>query len=358
MKRIVLSFDGTWNAPGDDGDIGRRGNTNVVKLHQAILERDGGTEQRAWYQPGVGTRWYDRFRGGVLGVGLSRNLQDGYRHLAETFEDGDQVFVLGFSRGAYTARSLCGMIRNVGLVRAGGLGPRRLRDRIHDAESIYRTRDEGADTPQAVAFREAHSREIEIHFLGVWDTVGALGVPLSSFAAFNRRFYDFHDTELSGIVRHAFQAVAIDEHREPYAATLWEPRRKPKQVMEQVWFAGAHANVGGGYAGNPLSEVALAWMAGNARRCGLALDHALLPSEEETAPGAEIVDSFQRFLGGLYARFSTRSHRPLGRLERGNERLHPSVATRIEADDRYRPQNPVWPYLDSDGRQFPEGRLW
>src|SRR3954470_13276893 len=121
MKRIVLCFDGTWNKPGDEAlPPEERVESNVNRFHRSVAAAGGdGVEQAPWYNQGVGTQWYDRVAGGAFGAGLDLHIISGYRHLAETYEDGDEVYVLGFSRGAYTARSLVGMLRNCGLVRAG-----------------------------------------------------------------------------------------------------------------------------------------------------------------------------------------------------------------------------------------------
>ena len=274
MKRLVLSFDGTWNTPDGNGDEDGNTNTNVRRLHEAVLPRDGGgTVQEAWYDRGVGTEWYNRLAGGVAGVGLSRNIRQGYRHLAEHYEDGDEIYVFGFSRGAYTARSLVGLIRNCGILKE----PDDML--VHEAYLIYRTRDDGADSEQAKAFRREFARpgNVEIKCLGVWDTVGALGIPVQSFGFFNRHFYEFHDTKLSSTVKNAFQALAIDEHRQEYEATLWSPSERPDQRIEQAWFPGAHSNIGGGYPDDVLADVTLAWMFERARSCGLALDPQAKP---------------------------------------------------------------------------------
>lgn len=140
-------------------------------------------------------------------------------------------------------------VRNAGLLRREHIG------RVSEAYALYRTRDEGADSENARFFRGKYSQEIEIHFLGVWDTVGALGVPVESFDWFNKSYYQFHDTELSGIVKNAFHAIAIDEHRRNYQCTLWDPKGKPNQRIEQTWFSGAHANIGSGYSSDLLSDL-------------------------------------------------------------------------------------------------------
>ncbi len=337
-KKIILSFDGTWNTPDNDADILGGVDTNVCRLHQRILSRDqNGITQLKWYDEGVGCKWYDRFKGGIFGVGLSQNIQEGYAKLVDVYEPGDQVYLFGFSRGAYTARSLVGLIRNAGLLRKDQSA---LPELIQQAYSLYRTRDRSADEESAKRFRAEYSREIEIHFIGVWDTVGALGIPLSSFEWFNRSYYQFHDTRLSGIVKNAFQALAIDEHRKAYQATLWQSEHKPGQVIEQVWFLGAHANVGGGYADNPLSDISLVWMMEKAGQCGLAIGQEHRPdiAQSHMAP---IVDSYKEFLNGAYSLFSDRHYRPIGTTAYGTEKIDPSVQARYKEDSRYRPRNKV-----------------
>lgn len=338
-RRLVVSFDGTWNTPGDDGDIGTKGVTNVWRLHQAIAKTGAdGTKQLAHYEAGVGTKWYNRLPGGTFGAGLSRILRNGYSFLVDTYEEGDSIYVFGFSRGAYTARSLVGMLRNVGLL------DKKHKRRVGEAEQLYRTRDEGADSANAQTFRAAYSRDVEVQCLGVWDTVGALGVPINSFDWFNRRYYEFHDTKLSGIVRHAYHAVAIDEHRASYDATLWDPKEKPRQTVEQAWFVGAHCNVGGGYPDNRLADLPLLWMAEKAGIAGLALDLTMLPDAVDPLAN-EPVDSYKAFLGGAYSRFTDRRFRTLGRTAYGNETIHPSVVERLAKDTHYRPNNPAQPNL-------------
>jgi uncharacterized protein (DUF2235 family) len=114
MKRIVICFDGTWNKPADENlPTEQQVETNVCRFFRSISDAAAhGAEQVKWYDEGVGTKWYDRFVGGAIGVALEKNILDGYEFLAQRYAEGDEVYVLGFSRGAYTARSLVGIIRN------------------------------------------------------------------------------------------------------------------------------------------------------------------------------------------------------------------------------------------------------
>jgi uncharacterized protein (DUF2235 family) len=330
--RLVVCFDGTWNKPDEspwDGDQ----NTNVRKFYESVLRgsQDDGVTQWTWYDQGVGTRWNERIRGGAFGYGIDENIKQGYEYLVHNYDPGDEIFVIGFSRGAYTARSLVGLIRNSGLVEHT--------DRIDDAYALYRRRDDGPDTPEALDFRRTHAREVRIRFLGVWDTVGALGVPLRGFEWLNRREYAFHDAELSGIVDHAYHAVAVDEHRADYRVTLWT-RTKPRQTVEQRWFPGAHGNVGGGYTDHELSNLPLRWMQEKALACGLRLDPNLLPGEDPHALLAPVADSYREFLHGLYAFTHPPFYREVGTAADADQVVDASVARKCAADPTYRPRNP------------------
>ena len=347
-KKIIISFDGTWNTPDVKSEIKGNKSTNVWKLHSSIPAMDkDGTVQEKWYDKGVGTAWYDRISGGAFGVGLSDNILDGYRQLVKTFEAGDLVYIFGFSRGAYTARSLVGLIRNAGLLKPEHL------DLTNEASGLYRTRDEGADSERAELFRSNFSRTITIHMLGIWDTVGALGIPLESFSWFNRSYYEFHDTELSSIVHNAYHAVAIDEWRKNYQCTLWDPKSKPNQHVEQVWFCGAHANIGGGYSNNNLSDIALVWMINKAIGCGLGVDNAKVPSLPKAPPPT--INSYKEFLRGAYSQFNPPHFREIGKTAFGQESIDPSVEERLKQDTEYKPKNSLGSHLT--GNFVPSGKI-
>lgn len=262
MKRLVVCLDGTWNAP-DNGDAP----TNVVKIMRAVrpsaTDAQGGTvNQVVFYDPGVGTGGpIDKFTGGALGLGLDVNVRDGYRFLANNYEPGDEIYLFGFSRGAFTARSLAGFIGRVGLASKARLGTLKvLWDYYRACKPGQPAPPEPAKVTEALQFGH---RDVRIRCVGVWDTVGALGVPGEALKGFNRKQFQFHDVTLGQKIDVALHAVAIDEKRGPFAPTLWEPHSQglgPGQVVEQVWFAGVHSNVGGSYADSGLSDLALEWM--------------------------------------------------------------------------------------------------
>jgi hypothetical protein len=330
MKRLVVCCDGTWNVPD------QKSPTNVVKLALAIADEDSNDiEQRVFYHSGVGTIRKERFRGGSFGKGLSHNVKQCYRWLAETYEPGDQLFFFGFSRGAFTARSVAGLVRNSGILRREHL------DRVDDAYALYRKRGSHPRGTEAVLFRCSFSRETRIKFIGVFDTVGALGIPsigLGLAPLLNRR-WGFHDTELSTKVGLAYQALAIDERRRPFQPTLWnrQPRRPndPEQTLEQVWFRGVHSDVGGGYKACGLAEIPLLWMADRAAAAGLDFKEG---SFSGTAPGPASEDAIAelraagRYVAPDGAAKPHRSRKGIYRLLRPYDR-RPGLEEVIDPED-------------------------
>ena len=290
-KRLIVCCDGTWNT-ADQAKSGHPSPTNVTKLALSIAPEDAaGARQCVYYHSGVGTSRWERLSGGAFGVGLSRNVFDAYHFLIDNYESDDLLYLLGFSRGAFTARSLAGLIRNCGILR------RENADRIDEAWALYRS---SADTPSGVAstlFRRAYSYEPRIHFIGVWDTVGALGIPVLGprwlkpiVTRLNHR-WEFHDTKLSTRVKGAFHALAIDERRAVFAPTLWHQQPGADgQELKQVWFTGVHCDIGGGYPDASLSDIALLWMADRAREYGLEFQPGALSADgpAQMIPGESI----------------------------------------------------------------------
>ena len=276
-KRLVVCCDGTWNRP-DQLSGGVVSPTNVSKLALGVAREDSaGTPQLLYYHHGVGTKRFERIRGGALGLGLSRNVRDCYRFLVENYEPGDQLYFFGFSRGAFTARSTVGLVRKAGILRPEHVG------RIKDAYRLYReTGDKGHPNGlESRIFRRMYSdEEPDIHFVGVWDTVGSLGIPGLRGRLANR-LWGFHDTALSSHVSFAYHALAIDEQRGPFKPTLWQQQEHAQgQTLEQVWFAGVHSDVGGGYPDCGLAEIPLLWMAQRAQACWACVRAGALPARE------------------------------------------------------------------------------
>lgn len=261
MKRIAIFADGTWNSPDDIHS------TNVLAMARAVKPEVGGIEQVAFYDWGVGT---DRKKvmGGLTGEGIDKNILDCYRFLVHNYNKGDHLFFFGFSRGAYTVRSLAGFIRNCGLMK------REFAEHIPEAYRLYRKRTHSSDpdSESAREFRRQFSVAdiTPIEFVGVWDTVGSLGIPVPFWGSLGKDSFLFHDCCPSKIIQHARHAVSIDENRVDFEPTLWEER--PGFDIKQVWFAGVHSDIGGGYKENGLSHCASKWMLREASHFGLKFE--------------------------------------------------------------------------------------
>lgn len=349
-KHLAVCCDGTWNTPDQQRP------TNVTKVALAISPQTAtGREQRTFYHRGVGTRPWERIRGGGFGFGLSRDLREAYRVIVQNFDPGDQLYFFGFSRGAFTARSLVGFIRNSGVLRREHI------ERVDEAYRLYRSR-RAASHPreiEATLFRRSYAHETRVRFIGVWDTVGALGIPLDGLRLvnlFNRR-WQFHDAELSGAVDSAFHALAIDEKRGPFRPTLWGPRADATadQRVEQVWFTGVHSDVGGGYVEHELSDIALLWMVDRARRCGLAFRRdafsRLASRDPSTSQAGASIDARTAVspdpLGRLHEsrtgayRLIRPFVRPLGATDAPREHVASSATARRRHLPQYAPANLV-----------------
>jgi uncharacterized protein (DUF2235 family) len=280
MKRIVLCFDGTWNTLTNPDEA-----TNVVRVGQALKPvASDGVQQIVYYNSGVGSGGYvDQFLGGVFGAGLKSNVKRGLTFLSFNYNTGetpedppDEIYIFGFSRGAYTARALAGVIGAIGgIPKVSSFGE------VEQFWTHYKKSKEN---------RKKHDEEIKaklyplpkngkaIKCVAVWDTVGSYGVPAGAGLTGLARLFtswtrNFRDNEISKRIEYGFHAMAIDERRRAFPATAWVPRTKeasedpnpeldalPEPEVEQVWFAGAHANVGGGYIQTGLSDQALLWM--------------------------------------------------------------------------------------------------
>lgn len=331
-RRLVLCLDGTWNTYKDQ--------TNVSRLHALVPNLPdagaGDQVQIKYYDEGVGTNAYDRIRGGMFGLGLGKNIRQAYAWLVRNYREDTELFIFGFSRGAYTARSLAGLIGRCGIAHApSGPDPERLAERAY---AIYRSSQH--DNEEAQRFRKTEAQEVRIHFLGVWDTVGALGVPSVQFAE------KFHNTALGANVNNAYHAVAIDEHRKAYDVVLWSGN-PGNAKMEQRWFPGAHANIGGGYEDDLLPDIPLKWMLRKACECGLYLgEHKgaplcpddLLPLDQGEFR-SPVRDSYREFAFGAYSAITLgrRHYREIG--SHLQETIDASAFRKWVDDPTYRPFN-------------------
>jgi uncharacterized protein (DUF2235 family) len=309
-KNIVICCDGTGNEFGPK-------NTNVVKLFELLVKNPA--TQVAYYDPGVGTlsapgaisapvKWFTKLLGLAFAFGLTGNIEDAYRYLMERFNEGDRVYLFGFSRGAFTVRALAGMIYKCGLLQRGS------ENLIPYASKMYRH----GSKKLAEGFKRAFSRECPVHFIGVWDTVKSVGL-------FRQR--RFPNSVLNPSVAHARQALSLDEQRSHFRPSLWD--HTPGQDICQVWFAGVHSDVGGGYAAAGLSHVALHWLAKQAYDEGLLIDRAGLATYHPD-PEGRMHNSLLPiwWILGWWRRFVP--DRAL---------VHESVRTRMGSKPEYRPKN-------------------
>lgn len=308
MKNIILSTDGTGNA----GGIGN--STNVWCLHKALdrnshLTNKNHIRQIAYYHDGVGSqdsKWL-KIMGGAFGYGLKRTIKELYIFLVNNYEPGDQIYLFGFSRGAYTVRLLAGMILDQGILRKSQYNNRSDEDLENDISQIYknlrtsiaknkenklektkafsekmkRTRKAFRDLPSKInRLKELPEdtdphKDIQIKFIGVWDTVDAYAIPSDTLANLFDYFFDTSfresDNELGVSVENACHALSIDDERRTFEPVLWSENidNNDHQRIKQVWFSGVHANVGGGYPKQGMAWITLEWMMLHAKRADL-----------------------------------------------------------------------------------------
>jgi hypothetical protein len=380
-KKLILCFDGTWNT--------MKSRTNVSRLFGAVGDVHAGcADQLKFYDEGVGSTWGEKLQGGVLGLGLDRNILQGYCWLLnnyqpgdpgqtlvdagdkdqEIFANGDEIFLFGFSRGAFTARSLGGLLNRVGLLkpRPEWRGPATPdTDLVKEAWKLYCQSappgvPESRLSPACKEFRQQNSHNVKVKFIGVWDTVGALGIPhLSTSSPFARSRFGFHDAKLGRIVEYAYHAVAIDENREDYNVVLWSHRHAlGTKEVRQRWFPGAHANVGGGYEDDLLPAGPLRWLAEMAAKQGLRFNRDIVLAAQPACAvdlpsafrldGSEYLspvrDSYKEFLNGAYALLRKfkggRFYRRMLVAEDGvSQEVDESARAKWNADLQYRPLN-------------------
>jgi len=313
-KRIIVCSDGTWNVP-DPTDGSKP--TNVAKIRKAILPvASDGVEQLVFYDPGIGSNgFFDWLVPGHTGIGLWRKVLNGYSFIAENWAPGDEVYLFGFSRGAYTVRCLAGFLGLAGLL-------------------------EESELPAAWrAFEReqwsAPKRPLPIQLVGVWDTVDSLGLPVPVLRELTRPRLRLHDGELGQHVANGFQAMAIDEIRSAFVPMLWSNDPAPGQRIEQVWFSGVHADCGGGYSEDSLADLALNWMLRRAEECGLEFDGGYEGREIHADPR----QALHRERKGLH-RILPIYERPILHTNPRTERIHWSAAARLDdPGSGYNPEN-------------------
>ena len=309
-KNIIICYDGTGNEYG-------KNNTNVVKTFESIVRDE---KQVAFYDPGVGTFSYlgrnlgkgvGKILGLAFGAGLQQNLEDGYEYLMNRFEKDDKVFIFGFSRGAYTARALAVMIYRFGILQKGS------KNLIPYVSNMYIKRkfDLCGD------FEDSFCQPCEPHFIGVWDTVGSMGL------FWGKKFFD---QKLNPDILNAFHAMSIDEKRKKFPVNMWDENAKqPHQNMEQVWFTGVHSDVGGYYDERGLSDIAFAWMMDKAMECGM-----IIKDNWKDSLVQDCTDKLHNSRKSFYKLW-----KKVQRDIPDDAKIHKSVFDRIREVEDYKPKN-------------------
>ena len=293
MKRIIICSDGTWNRPEEN--IEEDFPTNVLKFARGISPKDAGdVKQVVFYDWGIGS-YHDKFSGGGFGDGLEKNVMDGYRFLVHNYEPGDEIYLFGFSRGAYTVRSLCGLLNNCNILKGSEA------NRIEEAFELYKNPEYTPMDEHTVNWRNQYSIESShmVTFVGVWDTVGAMGLPFSFFGLIKDQ-HRFYDNKLGSNIITARHALSLDERRDDFEPTIWKPNDSVD--LKQVWFAGVHSDVGGGYKKDPdgtiLSDIPMRWLVKEAQSIGLTFEDFLFAAAlNPTATQHDEYKGFMRFLG-------------------------------------------------------------
>ncbi len=298
-KNIVIFSDGT----GQEG--GKAYNTNVYKVFNMIKDRS--KEQIAFYDQGLGSGWR-KVTSSLFGMGMTKNILSCYQFIFDHYKVGDKIYLFGFSRGAATVRSLSGFIHLFGML------PQSRPELIGRAWKIYKTKNLQRRHQLAEEFL-AKNKNIwcKVEFLGVWDTVAALGIPIKPLDSILSLFpffqHNFHDFTVSKSVNHAYHALAIDDCRQTFHPMVFRKKNEDCQTVKQVWFCGSHTDVGGGYETSGLSDIPLVWM----------LDMAI-------AHGIEIFDtSYVRINQNINAKMHDETKHFPGRLLRRKSRSWNSV---------------------------------
>ena len=333
MKRIIICADGTWNKPEED--LSKDFPTNVLKFARALAPIDNkGIEQVVFYDWGLGS-YHDSATAGAFGSGINKNIADGYRFIVQNYNPGDELFFFGFSRGAYTVRSLSGLIYNCGILQ------RQYANRTQEAYDLYKNTEIHPRDEYSVNYRKKYSvnHDVRVKFIGVWDTVGALGIPIRMLGFLNEKHL-FHDNKIGPNIDVARHALSIDEKRDDFEATIWKQRSN--MDLKQVWFAGVHADVGGGYkpgkSGESLSDIPLEWMVKEASKSGLNFEDHLLKSIKGNSK-AEQHEEYQGFFKLMGKRI---------RKIYKHTYIHKSVKERYDSMGNYNPE-PLTNYIEKYG---------
>lgn len=259
----VVIMDGTMSSLEEGME------TNAGLTYKLLCELVPARDLSLWYESGIPWQGWRRAVDVIAGKGINQRIRDAYGFVASRYRPGDRIFLLGFSRGAYAARSLAGVIDRVGLLRAEHATERNIRE-------VYRHYQGTPGSPASLAFARALCHpEAPIEMVGVWDTVKALGINMPLLWRLSPMATEFHNHHVGASIRHAFHALALGERRVAYEPVLWDSLPGWGGHLEQVWFRGTHGDVGGHLSGferaRPLANIPLVWMLEKMEGCGLIL---------------------------------------------------------------------------------------
>ena len=338
-RRHIFIIDGTLSRI-EEGD-----ETNAGILYKLLSEGGQQATQTVGYDPGVQADGLMKWIKVAAGTGINDSILQGYATLCSRYRPGDSIMLFGYSRGAYAVRSLAGLIGRIGMLKAEEATQRR----IYRAFRYY---EAPTPSPAAKDFCDAYCHtSVDIELLGVWDTVKSLGLPYPILNRLAPMATEFHDHSLLNNTRNAFQALALDENRTSYTPLPWRIKNDYTGYVEQVWFSGAHADIGGQIISRPqarsLSNIPLVWMLQKAEQCGLKLpqnwQHEFPQNPVAPMHGPD------RGNGRL---FIARGPREVGLCS--NESIHASVYDRMKARKRYKPRALLNPSKTESGRQWRE----
>lgn len=366
MKRLIYCLDGTANRYDDAYP------TNVVIMDKSISENDNGIKQIKYYHKGVGTNRGEKIIGGAGAFGLFQNIMESYEHLCRHYEIGDEIYIFGFSRGAFTARSFAGLIGFCGL-----LSPEKLSEldkvEVYYKDRVTQTKDEVeefnqwrmkncvslcANEEDYIYRKEKLENEkdvpniLKIKYIGVWDTVKTIGI-------FKK--YEWHDDKLFSHVEYARHAIALDERREKFNITKWNNIEELNRLAskngregrpyQQLWFPGTHGSVGGGGLHRGLSDEAFQWIREGAKEAGLKFTDSenaeifsLKPNPLDWIYNSTGEDT--TFLKRAQGLFFKGLYNVLGKIDRDGpkslDELHITVKIRFLSTEKYLPENKLY----------------
>ena len=352
-RNLIVCLDGTRNEP-------ETGATNVARIYDIAI-KDG--RQLAYYDPGVGTmgaraavtrtgKRLTQIAGLLVGYGVKENVEEAYRFLMDNYQADDQIYIFGFSRGAYTARALAGLLRTVGLLRPGA------DNLIPYALKLYTKAGKEEHTKEEDrkywALRAEFERQFgnpdfpnrfakQVHFLGSWDTVKSVGW-LNWKAQYQQAHWPF--TRKLSNVAHGRHALAIDERRRPYHEYRFDAEELTKGSLREMWFVGVHSDVGGQFEEHKLSDIALKWIVDEAKSVGLFVD----PKRYDKQIGVNVDQPLpdDHALGQIHANgfgwailgagWHRREIRPGDEIHRS---VHDRIASTTDTAKPYRPPLPM-----------------